>query len=319
MTPASPPEPRPPADAAPNAGEATARLLVRCPDRPGIVSAVSGFLYGHNANILAADQHASVGNGSGNSNSADAADAVGPQFFLRLEFEIDGLDVSLDALEAEFAQTLAPQFGMAWHISRSSRRPRMAILVSRADHCLQELLWRWRRGELAVDVPMVISNHEALRPDVEALGIPFHHLPITPERKPEQERELLALLDGQVDFIVLARYMQILSPTVIEAYPGAVINIHHSFLPAFAGADPYRRAWERGVKIIGATAHYATADLDEGPIIEQDVVRVSHRHRRSDLVRLGREVERSVLARAVRWHIEDRVLLDGNKTIVFPE
>jgi len=324
-------------------GAGTARLLVRCPDRPGIVAAVSGFLHRHNANILESDQHSSTGNGHGSatandsaagnnsatgndsaagSDSATGSDSAGsgPRFFLRMEFEQAGLAVPLAELRTRFAGEVAAPFAMEWHLSDATRRPRMAVMVSRADHCLQEILWRWRRGELAVEVPLVVGNHAALRGAVEALDIPFHHLPVTPETKAAQEARLLELLAAaRVDFVVLARYMQILSPAVIAAYPDAIINIHHSFLPAFAGADPYGRAWERGVKIIGATAHYATADLDEGPIIEQDVVRVSHRHRRGDLVRLGREVERSVLARAVRWHAEDRVLVDGNKTIVFPE
>jgi formyltetrahydrofolate deformylase len=289
-----------PADA-PNAG--TARLLVRCPDRPGIVSAVSTFLYQHGANIVQSDQYSS-GGGSG-------------PFFLRMEYEVASLDASADELAGRFGTEVAPRFDMEWHVSYSARRKRMAVLVSRADHCLLELLWRWRNGELAVDIPVVISNHDALRADVEAFGLPFQCLEVTPETKPQQERAMLGLLRGQADFVVMARYMQILSPTFIAEFPHAVINIHHSFLPAFAGADPYGQAFERGVKIIGATAHYASEELDEGPIIEQDVVRVSHRDRRADLVRLGQEVERSVLARAVRWHIEDRVLVDGRKTVVF--
>ena len=206
---------------------------------------------------------------------------------------------------------------MQWHVSYSAVRPRIAILVSRADHCLLDLLWRWRSADLEADIAMVISNHDVLREHVEPFDIPYHQLPVTRETKPQQEREMLKLLRGNVDLVVLARYMQILTPQFIDAFPQAVINIHHSFLPAFAGADPYGKAHERGVKIIGATAHYATEDLDEGPIIEQDVVRVSHRESRADLIRHGREVERVVLARAVRWHLEDRVLVYGNKTVVF--
>jgi formyltetrahydrofolate deformylase len=281
----------------------TARLLVRCPDRPGIVSAVSTYLFQHGANIVQSDQYSS-GGGSG-------------PFFLRMEYEVAGLDASADEVAGRFGAAVAPRFDMKWHVSYSARRKRMAVLVSRADHCLLELLWRWRNGELAVDIPVVISNHDALRADVEAFGLPFRCLEVTPETKSRQEGEMLGLLRGEADFIVMARYMQILSPAFIAEFPHAVINIHHSFLPAFAGADPYGQAFERGVKIIGATAHYATEELDEGPIIEQDVVRVSHRDRRADLVRLGQEVERSVLARAVRWHIEDRVLVDGRKTVVF--
>jgi formyltetrahydrofolate deformylase len=281
----------------------TARLLVQCPDRPGIVSAVSTFLYQHGANIVQSDQYSS-GGGSG-------------RFFLRMEYEVAGLDAPPDEIAGRFGAEVAPRFKMEWHVSYSARRRRMALLVSRADHCLLELLWRWRNGELAVDIPVVISNHDALREQVEAFGLPYRCLQVTPETKPKQEREMLGLLRGEADFVVMARYMQILSSGFIAEFPHAVINIHHSFLPAFAGADPYGQAFERGVKIIGATAHYATEELDEGPIIEQDVVRVSHRDRRADLVRLGQEVERSVLARAVRWHIEDRVLVDGRKTVVF--
>lgn len=284
-------------------GKGTARLLVQCPDRPGVVSAVSTFLYQHGANIVQSDQYSSDG-GSG-------------RFFLRMEYELTGLDVSPDELAGRFGAEIAPRFQMEWHVSYSAQRRRMAILVSRQDHCLLELLWRWRQGELHVQVPMVISNHADLRADVEAFGLPFKHLPLTPETKVEQEHAMLTLLRGNTDFVVMARYMQILSPAFIAEFPHGVINIHHSFLPAFAGADPYGQAFDRGVKIIGATAHYATEELDEGPIIEQDVVRVSHRDRRADLVRLGRDVERSVLARAVRWHTEDRILVDGHKTVVF--
>ena len=283
--------------------DGTARLLVRCPDRPGIVAAVSEYLYRHGANIVQLDQYSTGGEIQ--------------RFFLRLEYEIEGLTAPPDDVQRGFGEEVASRFDMRWHISYSAARPRMAILVSRADHCLLELLWRWRRGELAVEIPMVISNHDRLRGDVETFGIPYHHLPVTPETKPEQERQVLDLLRGNVDLVVLARYMQILSPAFIAEHPQRIINIHHSFLPAFAGADPYGRAFARGVKIIGATAHYATDELDEGPIIEQDVVRVSHRDARPDLIRHGREVERAVLARAVQWHVEDRVLVDENKTVVF--
>ncbi len=296
-----------PASALPSPTSGTARLLVQCADRPGIVAAVSTFLFQHGANILQADQYSSD-NGSG-------------RFFLRMEYEVSGLDAGPEVVAGRFGEEIAPRFQMQWHVSYSQRRRRMAILVSKADHCLLELLWRWRRGELQADIPFVASNHADLREAVEAFGIPFRHLPIDPAAKAvgkaQQERELVRLLRGQADFIVLARYMQILSPGFIAEFPHAIINIHHSFLPAFAGADPYGQAFDRGVKIIGATAHYATEELDEGPIIEQDVVRVSHRDTRADLVRLGREVERSVLARAVQWYLEDRVLVDGTKTVVF--
>jgi len=281
----------------------TARLLVQCPDRPGIVAAVSTFLFEHGANIVQADQYSS-GNGSG-------------RFFLRMEYSLEALTAPPAEVADRFGVRVAPQFDMEWQVTYSAHRRRMAILVSKAEHCLLELLWRWRRGELPVDIPLVVSNHDTLRREVEAFGIPYHHLPVSAQSKAKQERALLQLLRGQVDLVVLARYMQVLSPAFIDEFPHAVINIHHSFLPAFVGADPYGQAFERGVKIIGATAHYATAALDEGPIIEQDVARVSHRDTRADLVRHGREIERSVLARAVQWHLEDRVLVEGNKTVVF--
>ena len=284
--------------------EGTARLLVQCPDRPGIIAGVSQFLFQHGANIVQADEYASGG--------------AEPSFFLRMEYELAGLDDSADAIAELFGREVAPRFGMHWRVSYSEARPRIAILVSNVGHCVMDLLWRWRSGELHADIELVISNHERLRGDVEAAGVPYHHLPVTPETKPQQEREMLSLLRGNVDLVVLARYMQIVTPTILDEFPQAVINIHHSFLPAFIGADPYRQARERGVKIIGATAHYATEDLDEGPIIEQDVARVSHRDTRADLVRRGREIERVVLARAVRWHIENRILVHGNQTVVFP-
>jgi formyltetrahydrofolate deformylase len=207
---------------------------------------------------------------------------------------------------------------MDWRLSNTDTPKRMAILVSRYDHCLIDLLWRWDSGELEAEIPLVVSNHPDLASRAEIYGIPFHHLPLTKETKAEQEGKVLNLLrEHKVDLVVLARYMQILTPTFVGAYPGRIINIHHSFLPAFAGADPYRRAHERGVKTIGATAHYVTEELDAGPIIHQDVVHVTHRDTIEDLVRVGREVERRVLARAVRWHLEDRILVDGNRTVVF--
>lgn len=284
----------------------TVRLLVQCPDRPGIVAAVSTFLFQHGANIVQADQY---------STAFDGADATG-RFFLRVEFETAALDQPVPSLGEAFGATIGQPFAMDWRIS--SGRPRVALMVSRTDHCALELLWRWRRGELDVDIPLVISNHETLRADVEAFGLPFHHLPVARGERDAQEAQVRTLLrEARIDLVVLARYMQVLSRDFVQEYPARIINIHHSFLPAFAGADPYGRAFERGVKIIGATAHYATEELDEGPIIEQDVVRVSHGDTRDDLVRLGREVERSVLARAVHWHIEDRVFVHGNKTVVF--
>ena len=279
------------------------RLLVQCPDRPGIVAAVSQFLFVHGANIMQADQFST-------------ADGAG-RFFLRVEFQTDGLDCSQTDLEAQFAAEIAERFEMDWRLS-GDRRKRAALLASRFDHCLLDLLWRWRRGELDVDIPLVISNHDALRDDVATFGIPYHYLPVEKGKRAEQEAQIRELLrDHDIDLVVLARYMQILGGDFIREYPNRIINIHHSFLPAFAGADPYGRAFDRGVKIIGATAHYATEDLDEGPIIEQDVERVTHRDSRDDLVRVGREVERSVLARAVQWHLEDRVFVHENRTVVF--
>ncbi|MDA0815164.1 MAG: formyltetrahydrofolate deformylase [Chloroflexi bacterium] len=279
------------------------RLLVQCPDRPGIVAAVSQFLFSHGANIIQADQFS----------TADGTD----RFFLRIEFQAEGLDATREELERAFGEQIAARFEMEWQLA-GDRRKRAALLASRFDHCLLDLLWRWRRGELDMDIPLVISNHQLLREDVETFGIPYHYLPIEGSNRRGQEQAIRDLLrEHDIDLVVLARYMQILSGEFIAEYPHGIINIHHSFLPAFAGADPYGRAYERGVKIIGATAHYATEDLDEGPIIEQDVERVTHRDSRDELVRVGREVERSVLARAVQWHLEDRVFVYGNRTVVF--
>lgn len=282
----------------------TGRLLICCADRPGIVARVSQFLYALGANILDASQH-----------STDPREGL---FFMRMEFHLENSTSDRHAFEASFAENVATPMQMDWRIDYPDHRKRMGIFVSAYDHCLQELLWRWRSGELKVDLPLVISNHESLRAEVESFGIPFHYLPVTKENKAEQEANALALLaNAGIDFIVLARYMQILSPTVVERMPGRIINIHHSFLPAFAGARPYLNAYTRGVKLIGATAHYVTNELDEGPIIEQDVARVSHRHSVEDLVMLGRDIERQVLTRAVKAHVDDRVIVHGNKTIVF--
>lgn len=283
--------------------ETTARLRVSCPDKPGIVSAVTTFLYHHGVNITELDQHSS--------------DAFGGKFFLRLEFQTPTLDVTGEALVRAFGEVVARPYAMDWGISFAAVKPRMAILVSRHDHALMELLWRYARGELRVEIPVVISNHPDLRAAVESFGVRFEHVPIDAASHAEAEGKMHKLLDGQADFIVLARYMRILSPEFTAAWPHKIINIHHSFLPAFAGADPYQQADDRGVKLIGATAHYVTAELDQGPIIEQDVGRVSHRHSVPDLRRLGRDLERQVLARAVRWHVEERVIVHGNKTVVF--
>lgn len=279
-----------------------ARLLIRCPDRPGIVSAVTAFLYNHGANVTALDQH--------------STDPEGGTFFLRLEFTTPHLDVGRALLERAF-EAVAGRYGMDWRMSFPGDRPKTALLVSKYDHALLELLWQWRQGELPTDITLVASNHPDLREAVESFGVPYHHIPVTKETKPEAEAALVELLEGQADLVVLARYMQILTGDFVERFPSRIINIHHSFLPAFVGANPYGQAYAKGVKLIGATAHYVTADLDQGPIIEQGVARVSHRQGPADLKALGRDVERSVLARAVRWHLEDRVLVHEGKTVVF--
>ncbi|RFM36461.1 formyltetrahydrofolate deformylase [Chitinophaga silvisoli] len=282
----------------------TGRLLISCPDRPGIVAGVSQFLYACGANILDASQH-----------STDPKEGL---FFMRMSFQLDNPSFTKEQLEKDFQEKVAAPRQMEWRIDYPDRRKQMVIMVSRYDHCLMELLWRWRSGELPVDIPLVISNHLELKQFVEDFGIPFHYLPVDAGNKPLQEQEAIKLIRrANADFIVLARYMQILSPEFVSVFPGRIINIHHSFLPAFAGANPYRNAYNRGVKLIGATAHYVTNDLDEGPIIDQDVARVSHKHEVTDLILLGRDIERQVLTRAVIAHIDDRVIIHGNKTIVF--
>lgn len=283
--------------------DTTARLLITCPDKPGIVSSVSTFLYNHGANITALDQH-----------STDPSDG---SFFMRLEFQTPNLDLSHQALEKNFAQAVATKYSMKWKISYASNLKKAVLFVSKQDHALLELLWRHKRGELPCEITRVISNHPDLKKEVGSFGIPFHHVPVTKQNKKEAEKKILELLGKKTDLVVLARYMQILSENFVSKYPCQIINIHHSFLPAFVGADPYLQAEIRGVKLIGATAHYVTSELDQGPIIEQDVIRVSHRHSIQDLKALGRDVERQVLARAIKWHLEDRVIVHGNKTIVF--
>lgn len=283
--------------------DTTARLLITCPDRPGIVSAVTGFLFQHGANITELDQH--------------STDPEGGKFFMRLEFQTPRLDVGRQALHAAFGEAVGRPFDMEWHISYAAEKPRLAILVSRHDHCLLELLWRWARAELPAAIPMVVSNHGELRAAVESFGVRFEHVSNTPDTQSAAETRMQELLEGQADFLVLARYMRVLSAEFVARWPDRILNIHHSFLPAFAGADPYRQAYQHGVKLVGATAHYVTAALDQGPIIEQDTVRVSHRHSPEDLKRLGRDLERQVLARAVRCQVEDRIIVDGNKTVVF--
>lgn len=285
--------------------EQTARLLISTEDdKPGIVATVSGFLYNHGANITALDQY--------------STDPVGGRFFMRLEFTTPHLDLSREALERAFESVVASRFALDWRISYSAQVKKTAILVSKHDHAMMEVLWRWRRGELETDVALVISNHPDHQAKVAELGVPYFHVPVTKATKPESEAKIAALLDEHsVDLVVLARYMQILTPEFVGRYPNRIINIHHSFLPAFVGAKPYHKAHQRGVKIIGATAHYVTEELDAGPIIEQDVMRVSHAHGVRDLIRVGGDVERQVLARAVKWHLEDRVIIYGNKTVVF--
>jgi formyltetrahydrofolate deformylase len=279
------------------------RLVVACADRPGIVAAVSRFLFEQGANIVHSDQH--------------STDPLGGRFFLRIEFALLGLNARLPGIRAAFG-SIAEEFGLDARWSVASDRRRIAIMVSHEDHCLLELLWQRRSGELLADVVAVIGNHAELEPVAEAYGIPFHHVPVTLDSKPAAEdRQRQILRDCQADLVVLARYMQILSPDFVGDWGGRTINIHHSFLPAFAGARPFWQAHERGVKLIGATAHYVTAELDAGPIIEQDVRRVDHRDRVDDLRRISRQIERAVLARAVAWHVEDRILIDGDKTVVF--
>jgi formyltetrahydrofolate deformylase len=279
------------------------RLLVSCPDRPGIVAAVSTFLHERGANITESGQY--------------STDPLGGTFFLRIVFHLEGMAALRDELDERFAREVGEPFAMTWTITDAGTPKRVAIMVSRYDHCLLDLLWRARRGELDLDLRLVISNHPDLADDVKAFGVPFVHIPISRDTRAEGEARQLELLAGNFDLVVMARYMQILSAHFLDTVGAPVINIHHSFLPAFAGAAPYRRASERGVKLIGATAHYATVDLDEGPIIEQDVARVTHRDGAEQLELRGADVERTVLARAVQWHCEDRVLRDGERTVVF--
>ncbi len=284
------------------------RLLISCPDAKGLISALSSFIAMHDGNILSADQYVSV---------SEASRPAKGTFFMRLEIEGQGFGHARDEFAGAFAP-LARKHRMDWRVFHTDAPKRVAILVSKYDHCLTDLLWRWNAGELDAEIPLVISNHLDLALRAEVYGVPFYHLPLTKETKAEQETTMLDLLsEHEVDLVVLARYMQILTPKFVGAYPDGIINIHHSFLPAFAGSDPYRRAHERGVKTSGATAHYVTEELDARPIIHQDVAHVTHRDSVDDLVRLGRELGRRVLARAVRWHLEDRILVDGNRTVVF--
>jgi formyltetrahydrofolate deformylase len=282
------------------ADQPTSRLLLACPDQPGLIAAVSGFLADAGRNIVDADQH-----------SSDEG-----RFFMRMVFDPAPED-EREALYRRFEEELAEPLGMDHRFAESGERKRIAVMVSREDHCLSDLLWRWRSEELSAEVVAVVSNHPDHAHQVESLGLPYHHVPVESGKRQAAERRILELIGGKIDLLVLARYMQILSGGFLRDMDAPAINIHHSFLPAFVGADPYARAHERGVKLIGATAHYVTEELDAGPIIDQDVTRVSHRDEIGDLVRIGRDIERLVLARAVKAHLDDRVLLDGDRTIVF--
>ena len=277
-------------------------LLIQCKDRKGIVARVSGFIHDYGGNILDSDHH---------------TDEETNDFLMRMECSTEGLQIAPDQISEAFAP-IAKVFEMRYEVHQTSRRTRVGMMVSKQDHCLADLLQRHRRDELRIDIPLIISNHDTCANWAELFKIPFAVCPVTKETKPEQERHVVSLLHEQhIELVVMARYMQILSAEFLTQVGCPVINIHHSFLPAFIGANPYRQAYERGVKIIGATAHYATQDLDEGPIIEQDVIRVGHRDTVDDLVRKGRDLEEIVLARAVRRHIERRVLVYGRKTVVF--
>jgi formyltetrahydrofolate deformylase len=280
----------------------SAILLISCPDRKGEVASIADFVYRHGGNILHANEH---------------ADDESGLFLMRVEFDPKDFDIDLDDFGKHFSP-VAEKFQMKWRLAQSSHRPRMIIFVSRYDHCLVDLLYRQHSGELACDIPLIISNHADNQPLAEFYKIPYKVVPVSRDSKFQAEDTIQSLIDEhRPDFMVLARYMQILSDEFVKRYPQRIINIHHSFLPAFVGARPYHQAFERGVKLIGATSHYVTEVLDDGPIIEQDVVRVSHRDTVEDLIRKGRDLEKVVLSRAVRWHVENRVLVYGNKTVVF--
>jgi formyltetrahydrofolate deformylase len=278
-------------------------LTVRCPDRVGIVAAVTGFIASHGGWVLEAAQH---------------GDLKTRQFFQRIEVLAESLPFDLDEFGRRFGD-VAREFELTWRLTDTDVRKRLAILASREAHCLTDVLHRWQTGDLGCEIGAVISNHDALRDLVERHGIQFFHVPITPDGRASAFGEVASVIDAaRVDVIVLARYMQILPPPICDRYAGRIINIHHSFLPSFAGARPYHQAFERGVKLIGATCHYVTAELDAGPIIEQDTRRIDHSDTVEDLLRIGREIETSVLARGLRWHLEDRVLINGDRTVVFP-
>jgi formyltetrahydrofolate deformylase len=280
----------------------SAVLLLSCPDRKGVVASIAGFIFQHGGNILHADEHSDIDSGT---------------FLMRVEFDPAGFDIPLNDFTQHFSP-IAIDFDMRWRLAQSDYLQRMAVLVSKYDHCLVDLLYRHKSGELTCEIPCIISNHPDNQPVADFYRIPFFLVPVEKENKRAAEGQTLSLLQRHnIDFIVLARYMQVLSDEFVNAYPRRIINIHHSFLPAFVGSKPYHQAFTRGVKLIGATSHYVTEVLDDGPIIEQDVVRVSHRDSVDDLIQKGRDLEKVVLSRAVRWHIENRVLLYGNKTVVF--
>ena len=280
----------------------SAVLLITCPDRKGLVSTIANFLFERGGNILHADQH---------------QDAELGLFLMRVEWDLNGFDLDFSEIPSHFAP-IAQRLEMKWRLASSSQRPRVAVFASRQTHCLADLLHRYRSGELACEIPLVLSNHPDGRWIADGCEIPYHQIEISPGQKAKAEACQIELLEEhRIDLVVLARYMQILSRAMVERFPNRIINIHHSFLPAFSGAKPYHQAYERGVKLIGATSHYVTEILDDGPIIEQDVVRVSHRDGVADLVRKGQDLEKVVLSRAVRWHVENRILVYGRKTVVF--
>ncbi|MFN4148835.1 MAG: formyltetrahydrofolate deformylase [Rhodocyclaceae bacterium] len=277
-------------------------LAASCPDRSGIIAKVTGFIAEHGGWITESSFH---------------ADAAACRYFMRIEVKADSLPFLLAEFRSRFAP-IAQELQMDWKITDSAVKKRVVILVSRQEHCLYDLLARWQAKELDIEIPCVISNHDAFRGFVEWHGIPFHHVPVTPENKPQAFAEIRRLFEeSRGDTMVLARYMQILPPELCEAFPGQIINIHHSFLPSFVGAKPYHQAYARGVKLIGATCHYVTRELDQGPIIEQDVIRIDHSDSPDDMMRYGKDIEKTVLARGLRYHLEDRVLVHGNKTVVF--
>ncbi|PZN69190.1 MAG: formyltetrahydrofolate deformylase [Candidatus Methylumidiphilus alinenensis] len=282
----------------------TGTLLLSCPDQRGLVARIAQFIFTRGGNIIDLDEHVDTNEGL---------------FFLRVSWNMTGFALSGDEVSNEF-QPMAEEFQAQWTIklSRTQDRRRLAIFVSKYDHCLQEILWRHELGEFQADISLIVSNHTDLKSLADLHHVPFHVFPINKENKLEQEQKELSLLKNEnIDTVILARYMQVLSPTFVAEYPNNVVNIHHSFLPAFAGGNPYKQAYERGVKIIGATSHYVTDNLDEGPIIEQDIIRISHKDTLADLIRKGRDLERMVLARALRLHLQDRILVHGNKTVVF--